>query len=52
VRDNGCGLTPDHKLGRGLTGMRERIMALGGTLSVASSDGGVTVEAIIPNAAR
>ena len=51
IRDNGCGLTSDHKLGRGLTGMRERILALGGTLSVASSDGGVTVEAIIPNAA-
>jgi two-component system sensor histidine kinase UhpB len=52
VRDNGCGLTPDHKLGRGLTGMRERILALGGTLSVASSEGGVIVEAIIPNAAH
>ena len=51
IRDNGCGLTSDHKLGRGLTGMRERILALGGTLSVASSEGGVTVEAIIPNAA-
>jgi two-component system, NarL family, sensor histidine kinase UhpB len=50
VRDNGCGLMPDHRLGRGLTGMRERILALGGTLSVASSDGGVTVEAVIPNA--
>lgn len=52
VRDNGRGLEPDHKLGLGLTGMRERILALGGTLSVASSDGGVTVEAIIPNAAH
>jgi two-component system, NarL family, sensor histidine kinase UhpB len=52
VRDNGCGLTPDHKLGRGLTGMRERILALGGTLSVASSEGGVTVEAVIPNASH
>ena len=52
VRDNGCGLLPDHQLGRGLTGMRERILALGGTLSVASTEGGVTVEAIIPNAAH
>jgi two-component system sensor histidine kinase UhpB len=51
VRDNGRGLEPGHKLGLGLTGMRERIMALGGTLSVASGDGGVTVEAIIPKAA-
>ena len=50
VRDNGRGLEADHKLGLGLTGMRERIMALGGTLSVASSEGGVTVEAIIPKA--
>jgi two-component system, NarL family, sensor histidine kinase UhpB len=50
VRDNGSGLGPDHKLGLGLTGMRERIMALGGTLSVATSDGGVTVEAVIPKA--
>jgi two-component system sensor histidine kinase UhpB len=52
VRDNGCGLDADHKLGRGLSGMRERILALGGTLSVASSERGVTVEAIIPNAAH
>jgi len=51
IRDNGRGLRPGHKLGLGLTGMRERIMALGGTLSVASGDGGVTVEAIIPKAA-
>jgi two-component system sensor histidine kinase UhpB len=50
IRDNGRGLEPGHKLGLGLTGMRERIMALGGTLSVASGDGGVTVEAIIPKA--
>ncbi|MGA7808689.1 histidine kinase [Bradyrhizobium sp.] len=48
VRDNGCGLRPGYKLGLGLTGMRERILALGGTLTVASGDGGVTVEAVIP----
>ncbi len=52
VRDNGRGLRPDHRLGLGLTGMRERILALGGTLSVASGEGGVTVEAIIPKAAH
>lgn len=48
VHDNGSGLKPDHKLGLGLTGMRERIVALGGTLTVASSDAGVQVEAIVP----
>jgi two-component system, NarL family, sensor histidine kinase UhpB len=52
VRDNGNGLSRDHKLGFGLIGMRERIMALGGTLTVASSDSGVTVEAVIPTGAR
>ncbi len=52
VRDNGSGLRPDHKLGFGLTGMRERILALGGSLTVASGDGGVTLEAVIPMDAR
>lgn len=52
VRDNGGGLRPDHRLGLGLTGMRERILALGGTLTVASGDGGVTVEALVPNDVR
>jgi two-component system, NarL family, sensor histidine kinase UhpB len=48
VRDNGRGLRPDHRLGFGLTGMRERILALGGSLAIASGDGGVTVEAVVP----
>src|SRR5712672_2000533 len=52
VRDNGGGLRPDHKLGFGLTGMRERILALGGSLTIASGDNGVTVEAVIPRDAR
>jgi two-component system, NarL family, sensor histidine kinase UhpB len=52
VRDNGSGLRPDHKLGLGLIGMRERILALGGTLTVASSDSGVTVEAVVPTGER
>jgi two-component system sensor histidine kinase UhpB len=52
VSDNGRGLTPGHKLGLGLTGMRERILALGGTLTVASGEGGVTVEALIPKGAH
>ena len=52
VRDNGSGLRPDHKLGLGLTGMRERILALGGSLTIASGDNGVTVEAVVPSDAR
>ena len=52
VRDNGSGLKPDHRLGLGLTGMRERILALGGSLTIASGDGGVTVEAVVPRDAR
>jgi two-component system sensor histidine kinase UhpB len=32
--------------------MRERILALGGTLTVASGDDGVTVEALVPKDAR
>ena len=52
VRDNGGGLRPDHRLGLGLTGMRERILALGGSLTIASGEGGVTVEAVVPNDVR
>jgi two-component system sensor histidine kinase UhpB len=48
VRDNGSGLLRDHRLGHGLVGMRERVLALGGTVTVTSADGGVTVEALVP----
>ncbi len=47
-QDNGGGLPADHKLGLGLTGMRERVKALGGSVTVASADNGVVVEAMIP----
>jgi len=50
VSDNGRGMEPGQKLGFGLVGMRERILALGGTLNVVSGDGGLTVEALIPTA--
>ncbi len=49
VRDNGAGLPADHKQGFGMLGMRERVLALGGTMTVASTDHGVTVEALIPS---
>ena len=42
-------MKPDHKFGFGLTGMRERILALGGTLTIASDPAGVTVEALVPS---
>jgi two-component system, NarL family, sensor histidine kinase UhpB len=51
VRDNGCGLKPGQKFGLGLTGMRERILALGGTLTVASGEEGLTIEALVPTQA-
>lgn len=49
VQDNGSGFASDSGPGFGLTGMRERVMALGGSVTVASTDTGVTVEAIVPN---
>jgi two-component system, NarL family, sensor histidine kinase DesK len=47
VQDDGRG-NPTLKFGNGLTGMRERIEELGGTLSVRSSATGTTVQAIFP----
>jgi two-component system sensor histidine kinase UhpB len=49
VSDNGEGLPSEHKLGLGMIGMRERVMALGGTMTFVSTSGGVTVEAVVPN---
>jgi two-component system sensor histidine kinase UhpB len=48
ISDNGHGLKPDQKFGFGLTGMRERLLALGGTLTVASGERGVIIEAMVP----
>jgi two-component system sensor histidine kinase UhpB len=48
VSDNGAGLPADHKQGFGMLGMRERVLALGGAMTVASTSQGVTVEAMVP----
>jgi two-component system sensor histidine kinase UhpB len=50
VCDNGAGLPTDHRQGFGMIGMRERVLALGGSMTVASTNHGVTVEALVPNA--
>ena len=52
VRDNGAGLPADHKQGFGMLGMRERVLALGGSMTVASTNHGVTVEAMVPCGVR
>jgi two-component system sensor histidine kinase UhpB len=48
VRDNGAGLPADHRQGFGMLGMRERVLALGGTMTVTSTNHGVAVEALVP----
>lgn len=50
VSDNGRGFDPDGQSGFGLIGMRERVWALGGTLTIVSDSDGVTIEAVIPAA--
>lgn len=50
VRDHGCGLPPEtqEELGVGIAGMRERLLELGGKLSLTSADSGTCVTAQIP----
>lgn len=49
VSDDGGGIKPDAPPGHGITGMRERLRALGGRFSIASdADGQTLVEAHIP----
>ncbi len=49
VRDNGRGLPPDHAMGFGLMGMRERVECLGGTFRLESRPGeGVRVIVELP----
>ncbi len=52
VTDDGHGFEVDEvKRGFGLTGMRERVLMTGGTITIDSSETGTTVSAILPLAA-
>jgi len=48
VSDDGVGITPDLVFGRGLTGMRERVRALGGTLQLDRESGRTFVRCRLP----
>jgi two-component system sensor histidine kinase UhpB len=48
ISDNGIGMPTDVVIGRGLTGMRERIRALGGTLEFARDNGHTFVRCSLP----
>jgi two-component system, NarL family, sensor histidine kinase UhpB len=52
VRDNGSGLPADHKSGLGTIGMRERVAALGGNVTMNSTVEGLVIEARLPARAR
>ncbi|MEV0897029.1 sensor histidine kinase [Actinoplanes sp. NPDC049802] len=53
VEDNGQGFAPDTAVGGGLSGMRERLAVLGGSVRVESSPGqGTRIVASLPAAAR
>lgn len=52
IHDNGIGFDGGHvksiKIGLGLTGMEDRISAIGGRLTIDSSDQGTLIKAIVP----
>lgn len=48
VRDNGSGLPTGYKSGLGTIGMRERVAALGGSVSMNSTPEGLVIEALVP----
>src|SRR5215510_5303068 len=53
MRDDGCGLDPAPRLGRGLLGMQERAQALAGSCTIDGAGGrGTTLRVAIPLAAR
>jgi two-component system sensor histidine kinase UhpB len=51
ISDNGIGMPANVVMGRGLTGMRERVRALGGTFELFRSDGRTCVRCSLPFAA-
>jgi two-component system sensor histidine kinase UhpB len=48
VSDDGIGIPEGTAFGRGLSGMRERLRALGGTLEVSSADQWTSVRCRLP----
>jgi two-component system sensor histidine kinase UhpB len=48
ISDDGVGMPADVVMGRGLTGMRERVRALGGTFELFRSDGRTCVRCSLP----
>jgi two-component system sensor histidine kinase UhpB len=48
ISDNGVGMPANVVIGRGLTGMRERVRALGGTFDLSRSDGRTYVRCSLP----
>ncbi len=48
ISDNGVGMPADVVMGRGLTGMRERVRALGGTFELTRGDGQTWVRCSLP----
>jgi two-component system sensor histidine kinase UhpB len=48
ISDNGIGMPSDFVIGRGLTGMRERVRALGGTFELSRSGGRTYVRCRLP----
>jgi two-component system sensor histidine kinase UhpB len=48
ISDNGVGIPANVVIGRGLTGMRERVRALGGTFDLSRSDGRTFVRCRLP----
>jgi len=48
VADDGVGIAPDNALGRGLTGMHERVRALGGTFELLRENGLTCIRCRLP----